>query len=186
MLGVTIFPRQAKSAGNPWIGHRNLEIACGPKQTKSDSERGRRIRRRRAGTLFRVGEPRRGPGRPCGSILRTHEKEWSILFHFCVSSIHATANDDGRRERDIANEEGVNWLRHLGLRWGARNISLACPRCRHPASSPTFRRGRFMLGDEQLVCEECGETSVVTFWRFEGLSCGAESMPRAPLPNSRR
>lgn len=28
-----------------------------------------------------------------------------------------------------------------------------------------------MLGDEKLVCEQCGTTSVVTFWRFEGLSC---------------
>lgn len=28
-----------------------------------------------------------------------------------------------------------------------------------------------MLGDEKLVCEHCGTTSVVTFWRFEGLSC---------------
>jgi hypothetical protein len=27
-----------------------------------------------------------------------------------------------------------------------------------------------MLGDEELVCEQCGTTSVVTFWRFEGLS----------------
>jgi hypothetical protein len=27
-----------------------------------------------------------------------------------------------------------------------------------------------MLGDEKLVCEHCGTTSVVTFWRFEGLS----------------
>lgn len=46
-----------------------------------------------------------------------------------------------------------------------------------------------MLGDETLVCEECGESSLVTFWRFEGLSCHADrpdAMPRAPLPNSRR
>lgn len=28
-----------------------------------------------------------------------------------------------------------------------------------------------MLGDEKLVCEQCGTASVVTFWRFEGLSC---------------
>ena len=27
-----------------------------------------------------------------------------------------------------------------------------------------------MLGDESLVCEQCGGTSVVTFWRFEGLA----------------
>jgi len=115
------------------------------------------------------------------------EQEWSTLFHFCVSSVYAPAVvADGRRERDIANEDGVNWLRHIVLRWGARNISLACPRCRQPASSSTFRRGRFMLGDEKLVCEACGESSVVTFWRFEGLSCCAEAMPRAPVTNPRR
>jgi len=82
----------------------------------------------------------------------------------------------------------VNWLRHLVLRWGARNFSLVCPHCRHPASSPTFRRGRYMLGDETLCCEHCGVTSVVTFWRFEGLSCRADR-PEAgraePLPDSR-
>ncbi|WP_194467354.1 hypothetical protein [Bradyrhizobium sp. CCBAU 53340] len=31
-----------------------------------------------------------------------------------------------------------------------------------------------MLGDEKLVCEQCGTASVVTFWRFEGLSCHSE------------
>ncbi len=31
-----------------------------------------------------------------------------------------------------------------------------------------------MLGDEKLVCEHCRETSVVTFWRFEGLSCPSD------------
>jgi hypothetical protein len=90
--------------------------------------------------------------------------------------------------RDVGEEEGVNWLRHLVLRWGARNLSLVCPRCQHPASSPTFRRGRYMLGDEKLVCDACGQASVVTFWRFEGLSSrcdGAEASRREPLPNSR-
>jgi hypothetical protein len=42
-----------------------------------------------------------------------------------------------------------------------------------------------MLGDEQLVCDACGETSVVTFWRFEGLSCCTEAMRHAPLSNAR-
>lgn len=45
-----------------------------------------------------------------------------------------------------------------------------------------------MLGDENLTCEECGETSVVTFWRFEGLSsrseCGGATQS-APLSSSR-
>jgi hypothetical protein len=86
-------------------------------------------------------------------------------------------------------EEGVNWLRHLVLRWSARHFSLVCPHCRRPASPPTFKRGRFMLGDQKLSCEQCGETSVVTFWRFEGLSrrpeC-AEATGREPLANSPR
>ena len=45
-----------------------------------------------------------------------------------------------------------------------------------------------MLGDEKLVCEQCGTTSVVTFWRFEGLSCRAdrtEARRQEPLANSR-
>jgi hypothetical protein len=101
--------------------------------------------------------------------------------HLCSGHVEA-------HERDVAEEEGVIWLRHLALRWGARNFSLVCPRCRHPASSPMFRRGRYKLGDEKLVCEECGETSVVTFWRFEGLSCRADrtdAVRRAPVPNAR-
>ncbi|WP_314960459.1 hypothetical protein [Bradyrhizobium cosmicum] len=82
----------------------------------------------------------------------------------------------------------MNWLKHLVLRWGARNFSLVCPRCRHPASSTTFRRGRFMLGDEKLSCEECGEDSVVTFWRFEGFSSRSdcvEAMRRTRLSDQR-
>jgi hypothetical protein len=44
-----------------------------------------------------------------------------------------------------------------------------------------------MLGDEELVCEQCGEASVVTFWRFEGLSCGSDHAGAGrhePLHNS--
>jgi hypothetical protein len=40
-----------------------------------------------------------------------------------------------------------------------------------------YKRGRFMLGDESLVCEECGGTSVVTFWRFEGLARHDDRIP---------
>lgn len=65
----------------------------------------------------------------------------------------------------------MNWLRHLVQRWDARHFALICPQCHQPASSLLFRRGRYMLGDEKLVCEQCGTTSLVTFWRFEGLSC---------------
>ncbi len=77
---------------------------------------------------------------------------------------------EGRRGGAVRKDQGVNWLKHLVLRLGARNFSLVCPRCQQPASSLTFRRGRYMLGDEMLACEHCGETSLVTFWRFEGLS----------------
>ncbi|OAF06195.1 hypothetical protein AYJ54_21230 [Bradyrhizobium centrolobii] len=74
------------------------------------------------------------------------------------------------------------------MRWGARKLSLTCPHCRHPASLLAFKRGRFMLGDEKLCCERCGETSAVTLWRFEGLSCQsdrAEMRTHKPLVNSR-
>ena len=74
-------------------------------------------------------------------------------------------------------EEDVNWLRHLAQRWGARHLPLVCPQCQQPASSHVYKRGRFMLGDENLLCEECGETSVVTFWRFEGLAHHDDRIP---------
>ncbi|MBR0862742.1 hypothetical protein JQ614_11910 [Bradyrhizobium diazoefficiens] len=102
--------------------------------------------------------------------------------HLCCADIEA------RHEHAVSEEDRVNWLRRLALRWGVRKFSLVCPHCRHPASSPIFRRGRFMLGDETLVCEECGEASLVTFWRFEGLSCCSdrtEPMRGAPLSNAR-
>ena len=85
----------------------------------------------------------------------------------------------------------MGWLRNLVLRWGARNFSLVCPHCRQPASPRAFRRGRYRLGEEKLVCEQCGEASVVTFWRFEGLSeqpggCGGEASADPSLANSHR
>jgi hypothetical protein len=85
----------------------------------------------------------------------------------CAATMSVTC---GGRAGDRAEGEDVNWLRHLAVRWGARNFSLVCPHCRRPASSLAFKRGRFMLGDENLVCERCGETGLVTLWRFEGLS----------------
>ena len=54
--------------------------------------------------------------------------------------------------------------------WENTDDTVPCPHCRRPASSLAFKRGRFMLGEENLVCEQCDETSLVTFWRFEGLS----------------
>jgi hypothetical protein len=83
-------------------------------------------------------------------------------------------------DRDVGEEGDVSFLRHLALRWSTRNFSLVCPHCQHPASFPTFRRARFMLGDETLVCQHCRETSVVTFWRFEGLSCQPDRADEPP------
>jgi hypothetical protein len=31
-----------------------------------------------------------------------------------------------------------------------------------------FRRGRYLLGEKELTCEACSQTSFVTLWRFEG------------------
>jgi hypothetical protein len=64
----------------------------------------------------------------------------------------------------------VNWIRNLFLRWDARNYLLVCPNCKTAASAEAFRRGRYMLGEQKLTCERCGEASLVTLWRFEGLS----------------
>jgi Zn ribbon nucleic-acid-binding protein len=66
--------------------------------------------------------------------------------------------------------DAVNWLRLIIERWKTRNLGLVCPHCKGLASAATFRRGRYMLGDKDLVCEECREASNVTLWRFEGLS----------------
>ena len=84
--------------------------------------------------------------------------------------------------------DGVDWLRNLVVRWGARNFSLVCPHCRQPASPAVFRRGRYRLGEETLACERCGETNLITFWRFEGLSgCGSDPSAGPPLtPGSHR
>ncbi len=41
-----------------------------------------------------------------------------------------------------------------------------------------------MLGDEQLVCEECNQASNVTFWRFEGLSQNSRLEMHNPAMNA--
>lgn len=72
------------------------------------------------------------------------------------------------------------------LRWGARNFELACPHCRMPVSDVAFKRGRYMLGDQELSCEQCGETNRVTLWRFEGLSdrpAGCGRAAHRPMEN---
>jgi len=47
---------------------------------------------------------------------------------------------------------------------------LVCPHCRGRATSLTFRRVRYMSGEETLTCERCGNSNFVTLWRFEGVS----------------
>ena len=119
---------------------------------------------------------------------RGHSKRMHVSHTFPLLRAPRLCSADAWRQHRPRKEEDVNWLRHLVVRWGARNFSLVCPHCRRPASSLAFKRGRFMLGDENLVCEQCGKTSVVTFWRFEGLSCGAdrtETRRHEPLANSR-
>ena len=80
----------------------------------------------------------------------------------------------------------MTWIRFLIQRWRARNLTLVCPNCRKAASSKSFRRARYMLGDEKLTCEHCDVTSSVTLWRFQGLS-GASTCHRnregLPLAN---
>ena len=121
-----------------------------------------------------------------GDRVHSMEMRVSELFHLCVRCYYALATCGGRAG-DGAEGEDVNWLRHLTVRWGARNLSLVCPHCRRPASSLAFKRGRFMLGDENLVCEQCGKTSLVTLWRFEGLSGQSgctDARQGGPLANS--
>jgi len=64
----------------------------------------------------------------------------------------------------------LDWIQALVQRWRARNLMLACPSCREALPSEAFRRARYMLGDEKLTCERCGEANSVTLWRFEGFS----------------
>ena len=61
------------------------------------------------------------------------------------------------------------FLRNLALRWIERNLKLTCPHCKRPSSLETFKRGRYLLAQEELACEQCNETSPVAFWRYHGL-----------------
>jgi hypothetical protein len=75
-------------------------------------------------------------------------------------------------------------LRNLALRWMERNRKLTCPHCRRPASAETFKRGRYLLAQEELVCELCHEVSPVAFWRYHGLSDPTDGS--LPLASRRR
>jgi len=55
-------------------------------------------------------------------------------------------------------------------RWKIAKLALACPSCKEVASAETYRRGRYLIDDEPLVCEHCRNTWPVTFWRFTGFS----------------
>ena len=81
--------------------------------------------------------------------------------------------------RDVTNQvilsgqglgkESVGLFHNFYSRWEVRHCRLTCPHCKMPASSPTFRQGRYMRGDLALICERCNESNPVTFWRFEGI-----------------
>ena len=43
---------------------------------------------------------------------------------------------------------------------------LRCPECWRRASPATFAKGRYLLGTEQLPCDQCGETCVAAAWRL--------------------
>ena len=73
----------------------------------------------------------------------------------------------------------------LVTRWRMRNFLMVCPSCKNVA-----KRGRYMLGEERLMCNLCGATDSVTFWRFEGIAqraCAAEPLTvKAPDPSPDR
>ena len=64
----------------------------------------------------------------------------------------------------------VGWLLTLTERWPTRHLKLACPDCKTPASQVALGRGRYKLGNDDLVCRQCHARNSVTFWRFAGLS----------------
>ena len=53
-------------------------------------------------------------------------------------------------------------------RWKIAKLALVCPSCKETASAETYRRGRYLIDDEPLICEHCRNTWPVTFWRFAG------------------
>jgi ribosomal protein L44E len=66
-------------------------------------------------------------------------------------------------------------------RWSTRGLHLTCPHCKKRAAPMIFRRGRYMLGEQQLRCDQCGQTNYVTLWRFEGV--GNLEMPCDDTPS---
>ena len=73
------------------------------------------------------------------------------------------------------------FLRNLALRWIERNLKLTCPHCKRPSSLETFKRGRYLLAQEELTCEQCNETSPVAFWRYHGLFPATDKDNDLPL-----
>jgi hypothetical protein len=53
-------------------------------------------------------------------------------------------------------------------RWKLAKLALVCPSCKEVASAETYRRGRYLIDDDPLICEHCRNTWPVTFWRFAG------------------
>ncbi|MBR0757950.1 hypothetical protein JQ604_37705 [Bradyrhizobium jicamae] len=65
-------------------------------------------------------------------------------------------------------------------RWKIAKLALVCPSCKEVASAETYRRGRYLIDDEPLICEHCHNTAPVTFWRFAGFSQNHCSKGRHP------
>jgi hypothetical protein len=68
----------------------------------------------------------------------------------------------------------TKWFRRLLERLRHCRDWLRCPACWRWASPKTFAKGRFLLGAEQLACEQCGETSVAAAWRLRPITNASE------------
>ena len=84
--------------------------------------------------------------------------------------------------RSRRGEDTVILFRKLFRRASVRNLLLSCPHCKEPATPSTFRAGRYRLADEELFCERCGETSLVGYWRLEGVPLGLPAYAESLTP----
>ena len=79
-------------------------------------------------------------------------------------------------------EDTVIFFRKYFRRLSVRNLSLCCPHCKEAATPSTFSTGRYRLADEELFCDRCGETSLVGYWRLEGVQLGQQSYAEPLTP----
>jgi hypothetical protein len=138
-------------------------------------------------------DPRSGKGEDAGVDLQLapspiplvglhrDEVSWRPIGRLCVAlrpSFHNVSFSRGVAESQKWGRQ--LHLRNLILRWTQRNQKLVCPHCKRPASSRTFKRGRYLLAEEELVCDQCGEASPAAFWRYHGLASPSDgSLPMA-------